>query len=204
MITVYRIYLGQAWCGDDKAEALARMFDALPEFFYRTATLTADEAAREGATAESRRAAVRIAMTQAHIVLLLADGSVTSDPWTMQEIQVARSGLRQPIPILAVVPPGGRAQETLAASAANRVVGWNVDDIACAIVELVETAAAGRREVLRQLELEAGRRIADARQTRAAVPGFEAGADRALPVIEIAEAFAALKERRDGSRPVGE
>jgi hypothetical protein len=58
--------------------------------------------------------------------------------------------------------------------------------------------------VLRQLELEAGRRVADAREARATVPGLEVGADRALPMAEIAEAFAALKQWRDGPRPAGE
>ena len=205
MIGVFRIYLGRSWFDSDTSGALLQQFDSIGEFFYRTSAVDADEVA-EADTPELRRAAVRVAMTQAHLVLLLAGDAPTDDNWTQQELQVARSGLRRSIPVLTVRTPTCGDRDSLALRSADHVVDWNAADMTCAIQQLVEAAALERRASRTQLDLAD---VADAQLRPTERKGPRAGeaasaaharpARRDLPTTAIVEAFEALKSRRSAA-----
>jgi hypothetical protein len=188
MISVFRIYLGQAWLTSGRAPDLIAMFDAEPELLYSVCHVPIADAADPALSLEDRRAVARIAMTQAHVVVVPADAPAAGDGWTEAEIQVARTGLRQRLPIVAVRHLAGGA-DGLAVRAADQVQPWISADIACAIQQAVEAAAVDRRKLLVARE-----RQAAASEGQTAEP--EDSAARPLPAAEIADAYAAFRQSR--------
>jgi hypothetical protein len=191
MISVFRIYLGQAWIASARASELVALFDAQPELLYSVSQLPATEATDPALSPESRRAIARIAMTQSHLVVLPADVPEAGDMWTDIEIQVARTGLRQRLPIVAVRHPDSIADGAVV-RAADLVAPWNASDLACGIQQVVEAAAVERRKRLRRAEERAAAHApahyADSNEAEAAV--------RPLPTAKILDAYSTLKERR--------
>lgn len=194
MISVFRIYLGRGWHENGRVDDLRALFDGLPEFLHNLVVLPPDAGTMQLATAEERRAAVRVAMTQAHIAILWGGTTQEDDGWTPHEVHIARTGFRGRIPVLAVVPPGIDTPETFAVRAADRVEGWQANTIAYAVQELAEAAAAERRELLRQLAAETEVTIPAALSPREQVLGVR---PRELPTAKIAEAFASYRAARD-------
>lgn len=196
MISVFRIYLGRAWHENGAAGQLRTLFDTLPEFLHSVIVVEPEASDTPDQTDEARRAAARVAMTQAHVAILWGGPLSDSDAWTAHEIHIARTGFRRRIPIIAVTPPDGVNAPTFAVRAADRIERWHAPDIACAVQELAESAAAERRTLMRQLALEAQTTIpATLSPTREAGVHMPA---RALPMTEIAEAFASLRTARAG------
>lgn len=201
MISVYRIYLGRSWVDTGEAAALLALFDALPEFLHTAGSLDEDPETI-AACATSQRAAVKVAMTHCHVAVLRA-GPDLVPVWTEQEIAAARTGFRWHVPILAVLPPGANAADlarTPVCVAADHVVGWSGIEIARAVQELAEGAAA-----LRRSEID---RIAPPTLAAPAAPPqpegiVEAQHGRVLPMAEILAAYNELKVARMGRSPGG-
>ncbi len=178
MISVYRIYLGRSWVASGDAAALCSLFDQLPEFLHGMHSLPLDTPDAASLTAAERHAAVRITMTQAHVVILRAGDDEPPNAWTTEEIVTARTGFRHRIPILAVLPPGHDATTHPHARMADKTVAWNNVEIARGVQELAEAAAAERRVMVER----SGRRNECSGE-------HQDPAERALPMEQIAEAY---------------
>ena len=194
MISVFRIYLGRGWHENGRADDLRALFDALPEFLHTLVVLPPDAGGTEPVTPEARRAAVRVAMTQAHVAILWGGESKADDTWASHEVHIARTGFRGRIPVLAVVPPGVDTPDTFAVRAADRVEGWQATTIAYAVQEMAEAAAAERRELLRQLAAETEVSIPATLSPREMIVAVH---PRKLPTAEIVEAFTNYRSARD-------
>ncbi|MDX2155637.1 MAG: hypothetical protein SFW09_03920 [Hyphomicrobiaceae bacterium] len=198
MIGVFRLYLGQAWQANGQARDLHSLFDAVPEFLYRTSLVSIEEAAAAD-TPEARRACVRMAMTQAHALVLPVAAPAPDDPWTELEIDVARSGLRQRLPIVAVALPASPSASTRkAARYADAVVHWTPAEVACGIQGVVEAAAVEHRAALKSLE--AAGSADGLAQPKLAMEGGAEG-ERRLPTAQIVAAFAAFRRSRGLTLP---
>jgi|LNFM01.1.fsa_nt_gb hypothetical protein len=189
MTKVYRIYLSRSWIDCGKRDELLALFDALPDFLYSATAIedgSPEVALRETA---ARRAALKIAMAQCHVMLAPASPPTAADEWTALETATARFGLRRAIPIVGIALdalPGVTPHRPLGFGA---VAPWSGIDIARAITETVKAAsdAAGLRDAL----LEGGTSVG-----RVGATGRSA---RPVPYAEIAAAFHRHRGTRSGS-----
>ena len=130
---------------------------------------------------------IRLAMTHAHVALVLADAVDPRVPLGLaRELAVASGGLRRRVPVLVVVPGGVLPAGGELAHAADRVVGFEATAIASGVQDLAEAAVRrARQAVTAELEEFAG-------WMPRVHPSLPAAHDmpRPLPVAEIARAFA--------------
>lgn len=177
------------------------LLDSVPDFFYQVSTLE-DEVANECRSSAERRSATRVAMTQAHVLLLPSDAVEFCNIWPGCELETALTGLRQRIPAVAIYPPGAEPTETPITKAADFTVGWNASEIACTILQVVEAEACERRRRLAQLDavadvlLSRGDALVNVRGGRGS--RAEIMAQRSLPVGEIASAYNTYRAAREG------
>lgn len=188
MTKLYRVYLSRSWIDSGKRDDLLALFDALPDFLYSATAIedgSPEVALRETA---ARRAALKIAMAQCHVMLAPTLPISTADDWTALETATARFGLRRSIPIV------GIALDALPGETPHRPLGfgevapWSGIDIARAITDAVKSAsdAAGLRE---------GGLEGDRSGVRAQEAG---GTPRSLPFADIAAAFHRHRRTRSG------
>ena len=197
MINVYRFYLGRSWVVSGQAHDLLGLFDGIPEFLHSASVLPEGPEAEAGAGATTSRAALKVAMTHAHVVVLRDVGNDPAVEWTEQEISIARTGFRWRIPIIAVQAQAAAPSLSSLRRAADRIVGWNGVEIARAVKEVAEEASN-----LHRTEFE--RITPQSFGPSLTLPRIEHGAEgnerRALPTAEIWAAFNRLKAARDGSQ----
>lgn len=143
-IGVYRIFLSASWSQGSEIEDLVSGFDQLPSFLYRI-----DRVAAAGQPAHAvGEAPMRIAMTQSHVALLLADRVSDRLAEVATEVRLARSGFRRRIPVIAVARRrGGTTPDDAAlAVAVDRIVDFDAAAVACAVQDLVEEARSALRQ----------------------------------------------------------
>ena len=197
MINVYRFYLGRSWVVSGQAPDLLGLFDGIPEFLHSPSVLPEGPDTAEGLAAPTCRAPLKVAMTHAHVAILRDASDDPALAWTEQEINLARTGFRWRIPIIAVQPSGTKASLSSLRRAADRIVGWNGIDIARAVKELAEEASMLHRNEVERLSPQAfGPSLALPRIER----GSEPAPRRELPTTEILAAYNRLKAARDGSQ----
>ena len=197
-IGVYRIYIGHALANDAILPRLTAALDATPNFLYRLDRVLEEDLQAGAVTEAGERGAVRVAMTQSHVMLVLTDAAAEADRLRPVEIELARSGFRRRIPVLGL---GERdMDETLAqALGCDRIVALEAAWLACAIQELAEEAAAERRQanviaLTRPLKNEAPRCTEPAPMPTPR--GIETSGERAVPFCQIVEAFEHLRSSR--------
>lgn len=204
MISVYRIYLGRSWVPSGEAERLLSLFDELPEFLH--AVVSAPDSGSDSETLDplQRRAAVKVAMTQSHVALIWGGSDDPAAEWTEHELNVAESGFRRRIPVIAVVAPGREPASPIIRRLADKTVGWSGVEIARAVQELAEAAASQRRSELDQLSISLSRDVRADQRDLAPTP-FESvvNSERRLPLTEIVAAYDRLKAGRSGKSPRG-
>ena len=222
-IGVYRLYVSHAWAADPAFANVIAALDANSAFLYRLDRLSAEDlpVAMDG----GERNAVRVAMTQAHVMLApFAPSGTGNQPaggtdatgilLHDTEMALARTGFRRRIPVLGIAM-GATVAVDLAEAARlgfDCVVAIEPAALTCAIQELAEGAAAERRAA-NAIALQTP--LADLAEQRAApaggmrpamVPvaapmaGLSTG-PRALPVTQIIEAFRELVAARQSHKP---
>ena len=203
MIGVYRIYLGHSWKAAGQAPDLLGLFDSLPEFLHTATTLAESGDIQAGA---GRRAGVKVAMTQAHVAVLRG-GTDPAPQWTEHEIQIASSGFRWRVPIVAVMPPDWDVTSDTATTPvtriADRIVPWSAIEVARAVQELAEAAAALRRSDLDRILPPAPTPVPGIATTGPETRHAITAAVRRLPTAEIVAAYNRLKSARSGNSPGG-
>ena len=219
-IGVYRLYVSHAWAADPTFANVIAALDANSAFLYRLDRLSAEDlpVAMDG----GERNAVRVAMTQAHVMLApFAPSGTGNQPaggtdatgilLHDTEMALARTGFRRRIPVLGIAM-GATVAVDLAEAARlgfDCVVAIEPAALTCAIQELAEEAAAERRAanaIALQTPL-AEQRAAPAGGLRpamvpvAAPMAGSATGPRALPVNQIIEAFRELVAARQLHKP---
>ena len=145
MISVYRIYMARSWVSSGEAERLRALFDGMPEFLHSVASMPASGTEIEVSDPAKCRALVKVAMSQTHVALIWGGCDDPAAAWTEHELLLAEKGFRRRIPILAVVAPGREPASAIIRRIADKTVGWSGVEIARAVQELAEAAAAERR-----------------------------------------------------------
>lgn len=207
LIGVYRLYLSAAWpeATEDStldAPALLRQLDGVPNFFYRRL----ESLSEHKSDAADLMVAVRVAMTQAHVLVLPAIARRELLQSLETELSLARQGFRRRIPILAVGQPLDMPSATHCDTSAwaDRMVTGGGPEIAFAIQDLIEEATAERRADLRDTSVSdstgtGGRPVPDqwpAARPVSRPPLRPADTERSLPLDQIAASFFAYKAHR--------
>lgn len=195
-IGVYRMFMSDTWRDAPETERLLAELDARPGFLYRLDRVPPTDAARL-AEAEAS-AAIRVAMTQSHVALMLVEGIGRRQASALAEAMLARTGFRRRIPVLAVVGTsictgtniGRDVWDQIGALPIDRIVAWDADAIACAVQELAEEATRPTRQLapVGSGALRPGSPFA--------VQPIEPPLARVLPIAEIASAYVELVRGR--------
>ena len=199
-IGVFRIYLSRTWTDPVASARLLQALDALPSFLYRIDRIADADLAAIGNDAEALGSAVRVAMTQSHVALVQATGTGDVEQIWAIELELARTGFRRRMPVLAIATPGPQSDKDPGPMGSDRLVAFDGPAIASAIQELAEAAAAERRATdltRRPKAIAAG--IVPAKSP--SKPLVALGAPRTIPYAEIAAAFASLQAARARSKP---
>ena len=159
-IGVYRIYVSHAWDADPALARVIAALDAYPAFLYRIDRITPEDLAV--ACEGGERSAVRVAMTQTHVMLAPVGRPSDAHPHPALpqpsdahphpagahigkiELELARTGFRRRIPVLGIASPD-MDPAAVRPLGFDRVVTINPSALTCAIQELAEEAAAERR-----------------------------------------------------------
>ena len=89
-IGVYRIYLGHAFAHDAALAKLTAALDATPSFLYRLDRVSDDDLAAASVVEAGERDAIRVAMTQSHVMLVPTDAAAEADRLHPMELDLAR------------------------------------------------------------------------------------------------------------------
>ncbi len=198
-IGVYRIYVGHAFAHDAALAKLTAALDATPNFLYRLDRVSDADLAALSVAESGERGAVRVAMTQSHIMLVPTDAAAEADRLRPIELELARNGFRRRIPVLglgAQSPDDAPAQARLLGL--DRIVAFDAPELACTIQELAEEASAERRQA-NVVALARPFREPPSRRVEPVAPpprGTETSGERALPFCQIVEAFECLRGGR--------
>lgn len=198
-IGVYRIYVGAGWARGERLQRLTAVLDAMPTFYYRIDRVCDADLAAAAANPAVLQSFIRIAMTQSHIAIVdpMPD---SAEPFMAIEAELARKGFRRRIPVLGVCEAGRGPERSQSQSPATPAVDLVVDlgtgELAVAIQELAELAAAERRRA-DQLLLDLPMPAASPATANLAHRPRAANASLSLPVPEIIQALASLKASRD-------
>ncbi len=202
-IGVYRIYVAHAFASDAVLAKLAVTLDATPNFLYRLDRITQADLLAAADAEAGERAAIRVAMTQSHLMLVPTDAAAEADRLRPLELDLARHGFRRRIPVLGLAEQG-MVEAYAPALGIDRIVARDAAELACAIQELAEEAAAERRqanviELARPLKsqpkLVTGR--VDVVPVAPVAPrGSETTGERALPYCKIVDALEQLRTSR--------
>lgn len=195
-IGVYRIYIGCTWADPSSVARLTSVLDSVPGFLYRLDRLGPDALARRG-EANDARAAIRIAMTQSHACLVLADTVQSMGSHLEIELDLARNGFRRNIPVVLVTKDGLQGSD-LDHVCTDIVTNWQPASLACSIQQVAEEAAADWRSRNRK-RVDASAGPSEPEPFAAAVSGHPAQADRQLPMNEILHAYEQQKLLRGRS-----
>lgn len=202
-IGVYRIYVGHAFANDAVLVKLSATLDATPNFLYRLDRIMDDDLVAATETEAGERGAIRVAMTQSHVMLVPTDAAAEADRIRPLELELARHGFRRRIPVL-----GLAEQATDEAHAdvlgVDRIVAFEAAGLACAIQDLAEEAAAERRQAnvielarpFRSQPHQAPSREATITEPPVPARGVETIGARALPFCQIVEALEQLRMSR--------
>lgn len=197
-IGVYRIYLGCTWT-DAAAAKLVRGFDAIPGFLYRIDRMLPEPDTTEpgGSDAAARRSLIRISMTQAHAMLVLAGDTAGEQSDTDTEIDLASHGFRRRLPVIEIsqVP----LDTAPLAPGIDMRVGFDATDIACAVQQAAEQSGADWRAQSRMKLTLSGldRRSAPSVPALSPTSNVDEPRSAELPLAEITHAFETLRARRN-------
>ncbi len=213
-IGVYRIYVSYAWGQGPALAKLVAALDANTAFLYRMDRLLPEDMIASLGSDNDELGAIRVAMTQSHVMLTPVASPPNDDPATatgsadifVVERNLASSGFRRRIPILGVrleAGVDGDDQKGPPIASVDRIVELAPSELACAIQELAEEAAAERRQAN---AIALARPVRDARPDRNATQpasrvASETLAARAIPVGEIMEAYHRLVATRTIPKP---
>ena len=196
-IGVYRIYIGHGWGDGEDIARLTAALDAYPAFLYRLDRVSPEDLAVAADDNDRLRSAVRVAMTQSHVMLRSLDAPAPSSSLASTELDLARSGFRRRIPVLGVT--AGQTGVSLQPRDVDCLVPLDASALVCAIQDKAEEAAAERRQanviaLARPRKDVARARSSDDANQAPIIPTrrVEPSMARAVPIADIVDAYQRL------------
>ena len=116
MEKIYNLFISHSWSYSDKYEGLIRLLDKDISFSYKNYSVPKDDPIHE---------AIKVQISKASVVIILAGVYATYSKWINKEIQIAKEEFIKPKPIIAVEYWGSEKTSVIVKKNANKIVKWN-------------------------------------------------------------------------------
>ena len=132
-MNTYHLFISHSWNYSDAYEKMIALLRRSRDFLFSDYSVPRDDPIHNAGTDAQLREAIWRQMAPCSVILILAGVYATYSKWINIEIDLAT---RAPKPIVAIRPWGSARISVPVQQAANRIVGWNTDNVVNAIKEL--------------------------------------------------------------------
>lgn len=135
-MTTYNLFISHAWSYNEQYKNLENMLNQRSYFNYKNYSIPKDDPVHTNGTDRQLKEKITEQIRNCHVVLVLAGVYSTYSKWINVEIEVAKKEFSWEKPIIAIKPRGSERTSQHVNENADRIVGWNSDNIVDAIREL--------------------------------------------------------------------
>ena len=132
----YNIFISHSWTYSDSYEKIISLLKDASYFSFNNYSVPKDDPIHNAPTSQELYDAIKDKISYASVVLILAGVYATYSKWIEKEIHIAESEFSVPKKILAIEPWGSEKTSKLVKEKADKIVGWNGQNIANAVKEL--------------------------------------------------------------------
>lgn len=125
MEKIYNLFISHSWSYSDKYEGLIRLLDKDISFSYKNYSVPKDDPIHNAGTDKELYEAIKVQISKASVVIILAGVYATYSKWINKEIQIAKEEFIKPKPIIAVEYWGSEKTSVIVKKNANKIVKWN-------------------------------------------------------------------------------
>jgi hypothetical protein len=130
------LFLSHTWSYADQCGKLCRLLDQAAGFSYRSYSVAPDDPVHEAGSPARLHAAIKDEMEPCHVVVIMAGMYATFSKWIDAELRIAGDEFVEPKPVVAVRPWRHARVSPAVEACATRLVDWDADAIASAILEV--------------------------------------------------------------------
>ena len=132
----YNLFISHSWDYGSQYENLINLLNKRRYFFYSDYSVPKNDPLHTRGTDQALYNAIKNQIMPSSVVLILAGVYASYSKWIDKEIQIAQTEFWTPKPILAIEPWGSQNTSVKVKEAADKIVGWNTENIVSAIREL--------------------------------------------------------------------
>ena len=135
-VRTYNLFISHSWSYSDTYDSLVKLLDRASYFNYKNYSVPKDDPIHDAGTDKELYEAIKVQISKASVVIILAGVYATYSKWINKEIKIAKEEFVSPKPIIAVEYWGSEKTSRVVKEAADKIVKWNSNSIINAIKEL--------------------------------------------------------------------
>ncbi|MNB92774.1 hypothetical protein D3C81_571290 [compost metagenome] len=135
MSKTYNLFISHSWAYSDAYLKLMQMINS-NGFSHKNYSVPKDSPIHNANSDSQLYEAIRLQMSYAHVVIILAGVYSTYSKWINKEIDIAKNGFTTVKPIIAVEPWASERTSKIVKVNADKIVRWNSMSVINAIKEL--------------------------------------------------------------------
>ena len=136
MDKTYHLFISHSWSYSNAYDGLINLLDKDKNFSYKNYSVPKDDPIHDAGTDKELYEAIKVQISKASVVIILAGVYATYSKWINKEIKIAKEEFVSPKPIIAVEYWGSEKTSRVVKEAADKIVKWNSNSIINAIKEL--------------------------------------------------------------------
>lgn len=136
MDKTYHLFISHSWSYSNTYDGLINLLDKDKNFLYKNYSVPKDDPIHDAGTDKELYEAIKVQISKASVVIILAGVYATYSKWINKEIKIAKEEFVYPKPIIAVEYWGSEKTSRVVKEAADKIVKWNSNSIINAIKEL--------------------------------------------------------------------
>ena len=136
MDKTYHLFISHSWSYSNAYDGLINLLDKDKNFSYKNYSVPKDDPIHDAGTDKELYEAIKVQISKASVVIILAGVYATYSKWINKEIKIAKEEFVYPKPIIAVEYWGSEKTSRIVKEAADKIVKWNSNSIINAIKEL--------------------------------------------------------------------
>lgn len=129
----YNVFISHSWSYGDAYDKLVKMLDDAPRFEYKNYSIPKDDPIHNANNVAELRAAIKVKMQYASVVLIMAGKYSTYSKWINEEIAISAKGFANPKPLLGIEAFGAQQVSSTVRDAADELIKWQSASIVSAI-----------------------------------------------------------------------
>ena len=135
-VRTHNLFVSHSWRYSNSYDRFINLLNQRGYFSFRDYSVPPSDPIHNARNQKELREAIRRQMRPCHVVVVMAGVYATYSKWINIELDLAKNGFLSDKPVLAVRPWGNVRISDTVREAADRVVGWNTENIVRAIREL--------------------------------------------------------------------